>query len=218
MNRSDKLKIKQRVKDRLGHWLGLAEVRHIAAGKSWYQEAHNFAQTLSTAYEIPLPQVIGVIAALSPSVHWTANKRQAEALCRAHADGGPLESVVVTTYGRQAVKARKILAAEYFNSLLLGKRAFKTQAFFFNIYHPGTTDHVTIDQHMVAAANFTDFWVNSAHWCYRLFEEAIREIAKEQGLAPDQVQAIIWLTYKELTDSKHPAERAEEKEDEELPI
>lgn len=215
MYADDYKKIKVRVKERLLHWLGLAEARHIATGKMWYLGAHAFAEELSRAYNIPLPLVAGVIAALSPSVHWSANKRQAEALCRAHADGGPLESVILTTYGRQAAKARAILTNA---EIHLGKRAFKTRAFFHNIRYPGSGDWVTIDQHMIAAANFTEFWVSGAAWCYNLFVEVIRDIASDQELEPCQVQAIIWLTYKDLTDSKHPAERVDEREDEELPI
>lgn len=215
MYANDRVKIKARVKERLLHWLGLAEARHIAAGKLWYLEAHEFAKELSHVYNIPLARVVGVIAALSPSVHWSANRRQAENLCRAHADGDPLESVVVTTYGRQAAKARTFLIS---NKINLGKRAFKTQAFYHNILYPGGSDCVTVDQHMVAAANFTEFWVSSAHWCYNLFVDVIREIASDHGLQPHQAQAIIWLTYKDLTDSKHPTERVEDEENKELPF
>lgn len=200
-------KAKHRVKERLLHWLGLAEARHIAAGKLWYREAHGFAVELSRLYDIPLPSVVGVIAALSPSVYWSANKQQAEALCRAYADGGPLSAVVVTTYGKQAAKARKILET---GIVSLGKRPYKTSNFYENILCPDSHGAVTVDQHIVTAAGFTEFWVCGAKWCYDLIANALQEIAAQQGLLPCEVQAIIWLTYKDLTDSKSPVERVEE--------
>lgn len=217
MKGSDREKIVERIRERLQHWFDLASPDHRARGMMWYRNARAFAVELSDVYDLPLRRVVGVIAVLSPSVHWESNKRQAEALCRAHADGGPLEAVVLTTYRKQAHKAIKILADKRDDVVLtLGGRAFKTIAFYNNILRPDNHQFVTVDRHMVKAAGFTDFWVNSAAWCYDVIAEALMSIADHTGLVPNQIQAIIWLTYKDLTDSKHPAERAEESE--ELPI
>lgn len=195
----------ERVKDRLRHWYGLAEVRHIASGKAWYREAHEFAVGLSETYDIPLYKVVGVIAAISPSVYWDQNKRQAEKLCQAYADGGPLEDVVVTTYGRQAVKARQILRDAQHGihvNEMLGKRAFKTKSFYWNILRYPDSLAVTIDQHIISAAGFENRWVQGSKWCYNLLADAIRELAVELNLKPYELQAIIWITYKEIVDTK----------------
>ena len=224
-------KAKTRIKERLYHWYGLASADHRAKGRIWYINAYEFALELSGRYNVALEQAVGVIAALSPSVYWEANKRQAEALCRAHCDGEDLMNIVVTTYGRQAQKARDILSilSVGFDSddirAMLGKRAFKTQAFFDNIFDPWYGGHeegphpsVTIDQHIVEAAGFTEFWTCSAAWCYLLIKDIIREMALEQNMLPCQMQAIIWIVYKDLTDSRHPGERAADRRIEELPV
>jgi len=193
---------KDRIKDRLRHVFGLAEPRYIAAGKLWYTEAHEFALAVADATGVPIGRVCGVIAALSPSVRWGDNKRQAEALCQAYAEGEDLLNVVVTTYGRQAVKAREILSPDKYVGWslegALGKRAFKTTAFFHNIRSPRTSRSVTIDQHIVAAAGLIDIWTTGAQWCYDRVSKAIRELAEEKGLRPCQVQAIVWITWKDI--------------------
>jgi len=211
----------RRIKTRLEHWLGLANAGQIAKGKTWYTDARAFAMELGYTYCIPFTKVVGVIAALSPAVRWDANKQQAENLCRAFSDGGPLEAVVLTTYGKQAKKAMDILSAQPVDiRQKLGERAFKTRAFFDNICHTQFGSEVTVDQHIIAAAGFTDFWVQGARWCYKLIESVIQKIAEEHRMVPCQVQAIIWLTYKDLTDSKNRAERAAERRatDAELPF
>ena len=201
----------ERIKDRFEHWHGLADARHIAEGKSWYREAHAFAQEVATTYDVPLYKVCGVIAALSPAVWWDLNKRQAENLVQAYADGGELEAVVVSTYGRQGAKARSILRDgldSYDVQALLGKRAFKTVAFYWNILRYPDTLAVTIDQHIIAAADFTEYFTQSARWCYDLLSQAICELAATYGYKPFELQAILWITYKDLTDARSPEEKA----------
>lgn len=199
---------KARIKRRLEAWLELADQRHWADGKSWYANANTFAHEVSAATNTTLNQVVGVIAALSPSVYWDQNRRQAQALCQAHANSGNLLDVVVTTYGRQARKARRILEENSGNATeimgILGRRAFKTRAFFFNIQAPGSSDFVTIDQHIIAACGLEDIWTQSARWCYELVSDVIREIAREHSLRPHQVQAVIWLVYKDVSGNDEP--------------
>ena len=212
----------ERVTARLAHWLGLADARHVAEGKAWYREANGFARELSQTYDIPMPQVVGVIAAISPSVNWDLNKRQAENLCKAYADGGALEDVVVSTYGGQVEKARKILHDARNNTditKMLGTRAFKTKAFFNNIFWYPVSDSVTIDQYIVDAAGFEKAWVNGAKWCYEVLARAITDLATDKNLRPYEVQAIIWVTYKDLTGAQdEPDEEPEADNDDDSPI
>lgn len=193
-----------RIKRRLDHWYGLADARHIWAGKAWYREAHQFALEITCVYDIPLYKVVGVIAAISPSIAWPVNKKQAEDLCRAYADNGILENVIVSTYGKQAMKARDILRTAkgpIDTARLLGTRAFKTEAFFWNILDV-TSRHVTIDQHIIAAAGWEKKWVQSARHCYTLIESAIADLAVKYKMKSYEFQAVIWITYKDLTNPK----------------
>ena len=97
-------------------------------------------------------------------------------------------------------KAREILRGAAFPDAVrarLGDRAFKTQAFFDNIYYPDVAS-VTIDRHIITAAGFEDEWVGAAMWCYKLLAGAIQDLADDMGLKPHQAQAIIWITYKRV--------------------
>ncbi len=202
----------ERIENRFRAWYQLATAKQRAEGKSWYREAREFAREIARPYPrsvLTHTKVCGVLAALSPSVAWDINKRQAEALCRAFASDGDIAEVVVSTYGKQAEKAREIVrsnsgGAHIRESIrgILGARAFKTWAFFDNIYLP-ESQHVTIDQHIIMAADFGGLWVQSAHWCYDLLAEAMRTVARDEDidLKPHQLQAIIWLTYKETKES-----------------
>lgn len=102
-----------RIRDRLECWYGLASAAHIAAGRTWYSDAHAFAEAVAERTGLPLYKICGVIAALSPAVYWELNKRQAEALCVAYVDGGDLLDVAASTYGRQVRKAVCILEDAY---------------------------------------------------------------------------------------------------------
>lgn len=216
-------KLQLHVEKRLRAWFDLASAAERAEGRTWYNNVNAFIEEVSVATGLSLPRVAGVVAALSPSVYWAANRRQAEALCRAYADGEDLAAVVLTTYGRQAAKAREILTASRIEDEnpqrsgyaiirgILGKRAFKTGAFFDNILDPDdVAGLVTVDQHIIAAAGMGDFYVQGARWCYNLIANAIRKLAHDHGYLPQQMQAIIWLAYK--------AERAERQQAEELPF
>jgi len=202
-------KLKAHVEKHLRAWYDLAGPAQRSAGQCWYAEAHAFVVELAEATGLDVVRVAGVVAALSPSVYWAANKRQAEALCRAYADGTDLLDVVLTTYGRQCRKARAILTVHLSDvdwpvtiRHILGEgkrpRAFKTQAFFENILRPKSSNKVTVDQHIVNAAGMGDLFVQSARWCYDLIADVIRSLAVEYGHRPQELQAIIWLTYKDV--------------------
>lgn len=185
-----------------------AEAGIRAAGMAWYAEAHRWAADLAEATGYSLVQVCGVAAALSPQNRWARNQRDAETLCRANdpaeaADGGTL-----TTYPKQIAKALDILTAwkdlstEHF-AQMLGRRAFKTKAFFYSILAGGETDSVCIDRHMIDAADSGRgigegqiLWTNGAKGCYDALADAVRALAESVGLPAAQVQAIIWVAWK----------------------
>lgn len=205
-------KLRKMVEARIRHWHGLATACQIARGSVWYTEARAFCTVLATEYDVPYVRVCGVVAALSPAVYWELNKRQAEALIQAHAEGQDLGDVVLSTYGAQAAKARAILTAPDLGPepqetvrRMLGARAFKTWAFFDNLVHAASQD-VTVDRHIVAACDLEGKFTQSAAWCYNLVRDAIRAVADELGCLPYELQAVVWVTYKETTGAYSNAE------------
>lgn len=193
---------------KLRAWFDLASADQAARGKLWYHEAHGFACTLADQTGIPLERVCGVIAVLSPAVYWRLNKKQAEELCNAHAEGLDIRSIVLSTYGGQAEKAYAILESQYDLSaddvarMLGGGWAMKTKAFFRNILDPIGSLSVTVDRHIVTAAGYT----RTHPALYRAMARTIARMAAEHGLRPCQVQAIVWTCYKETTGAYSNAE------------
>ena len=55
------------------------EIRHY---KDWYSYATRDAEELAGAYDVPVPVVVGIIAAMSPNVEWDQNIRAAQQILR----------------------------------------------------------------------------------------------------------------------------------------
>jgi hypothetical protein len=205
--------------DRARAWYAIATHAQRAEGSAWYANARTFCQHVADAcVGLTVEHVAGVTAALSPAVYWDLNKRQAEALCVAYAHGG-MESarqVVLSTYGKQAAKAYRILALHWHSHEpiaelreiiceILGKRAWKTRAFFLNILDDET--RACIDRHMVQALGFADRWTQSARWCYETLERGVLLAAEELEIDSFVLQATIWFTYKQQADAYSAAEQ-----------
>jgi hypothetical protein len=186
---------------RIRAWHDLASPADKAKGKLWYRTVHERAAALADETGLSIAQVCGVISALSPACEFGLNLRQAEALCRQWAEGGPLDEVVLSTYGKQQAKAKRIVSLAGHHTaadvgLLLGKRALKTLAFFYNILNPDESTSVTIDVHIIASMDFSGQFVQGALWCYNRISKAFQAVAEELRLRPCELQAIVWLAYK----------------------
>lgn len=181
-----------------------------AAGMAWYREAYQWAAELAEVTGYSLVQVCGVTAALSPQNRWARNQQDAEAMLRADDPAETADGVGhhLTTYPRQIAKALEI-AETWFGAdadriaSLLGRRAFKTKAFFWSILAGGQTDRVCIDRHMIEAADSGRgigegciAWTCGAKGCYDALADAVRLLAKAVGLPAAQVQAVIWIHWK----------------------
>jgi hypothetical protein len=187
----------------LRRWWHAGNGRHLAAGATWYYQAHEFADALSSASGLSLAKVAGIIAVLSPSVRWERNKWETAGLCLTYAAGGDWRAVVLTTYGKQIAKAYGILGldsdAEEDVRTLIGKGP-KTLAFFANILRPDDPSAVTVDTHIINAAGLSGLSTGSnkvSAAMYRELVDVIRRIAASCGQSPLTVQATIWLAYKE---------------------
>ncbi len=55
-----------------------ASIDERTSGLQWYAKAHAYATDLARSYSYTVPQVCGVIAALSPGLDWTRNLEDAE--------------------------------------------------------------------------------------------------------------------------------------------
>lgn len=177
----------------------------VENGLKWYSRANTVVNAIHEVTGIDNRKISGVIAALSPAVEWNINLRQAWQLIEAYKTGKSLDKLSFSTYGIQVKKAIKILTHNgriTHNMIfdILGKTARKTKAFYWNILYPYDFSHVTIDRHITRAAGLSD-GVRLTEKRYNTFEKLIRKMAAKQNITSCQLQAIIWLSYKNYSDN-----------------
>lgn len=159
----------------------------IAAGKSWYDDARNFAAILADSTRRPTRVAAGVIAALSPLTSWNRNKELAtRALSNGEASGA---------LGNSVRNANRILAGEDPDDVL---KSDKVRNFYHSIM--GDRGAVTIDRHsweVYEGKRYADKdRPKVTPKRYREAAEAYREAAHVLALEPSELQAITWLTWR----------------------
>lgn len=176
---------------KLNQYFKTSNPNQMAQGKSWYKRAHDEACRISIDYDIPLHKVAGIISALSPSVKWEVNLRQAEAFIKD-------SSFRVSTYPNSRVKALYILEnelteQEVFN-VLLGKygKGKKTANFYMNILKPFSKKYVTIDRWIYRAVGIE---FDTKH--YDEIAQYIKKQAILNNILPNQLQAVVWEKIRE---------------------
>ena len=170
--------------------------RHEAL--TWYQEASDYAKDCARLTGHSYETVCAVIAVLSPAVSWPINKRDALDMLSASDPA----SVTVSTYGANKAKAIRLMNG---GTIAANVRGRKARSFFFNILDPDCCDNVTIDRHAIRAAyglkgltiKPDDIPVIASDKRYNHFKTLYKRLAAEKGLTPNQLQAIIWIEFKQ---------------------
>lgn len=186
----------KRIAAKIESWVCICEPRQWADGLTWYRKAHEYAKALSREYDIPLENVVGVIAVTSVGNRWERNLADAEALCKAHAYGIPFSKVKSATYKAQKAKAIRILDAEPEDVLrLIGtKHASKTRSFYSNILDPDTSIDVTIDRWIWRAVGMDG--IHASPRLYHAVADIFRTIARKHNVRPCELQAAIWIAIR----------------------
>lgn len=160
-----------------------------AAGQMWYQTAHQQAQALAQRHGYPVLTVVGVIAALSPSVQWRQNLEQADKLLGAVHH----ERKIRLTAFPSAIGKAVAIAQTGDLAPLVGP---KTTAFFANIAWPDAPGPVTVDRHALRiwlALEQGGAVTCSARTYYQAAADYITA-AEVVGVLPHVMQAATWLT------------------------
>ncbi len=162
-------------------------------GLAWYLSAHSIAADLASRHGVTVRQAAGVLAALSPQTGWSENIRLADqALSDGEASGH---------YQDACDKADAILSGADPADVLGGR---KVRSFFTNILFPLRPGAVTVDRHCVDLLAGERGYVNSRILerigAYATCASVVRDVARELGLLPHQVQAIAWVAWRQLHD------------------
>jgi hypothetical protein len=173
----------------------------IESGKNWYSNSKDKICKIADKYNIRHEIAIAVCSALSPRCIWESNIKDMESLLSWYSDKKKKNYPKVTTYNSNKMKAISILENENTNVF----NTAKTFNFFQNLLNPDNPDYVTIDGHginiyygktgMVKNKHFTD------KYYYRI-AKAYKKVAKKYNLLPNQLQAIVWLSFKRIHNIK----------------
>lgn len=162
-----------------------------------------------------------VFAALSPNNDYWGNLRDCHALLKAHRQKKKLEDFKVSTYGNNKRKAWDIAGGKDALELIV---APKTRSFYLNIVNPFDPVPVTIDGHMLniwrnkrvnlVALNVSKDPVTGKRKdrltlgksTYEKIAEGVRIVARENQLIPNQLQAILWTTWRRVWNIQKPTQ------------
>ena len=179
----------QVTKQLLKHYHSATKDQH-QRGMGWYIKANEICVKLAYEYKVPLVQVVGIMAALSPNNKWERNIKDTESFLKNGMDAK------VCTFGANKRKADDIknlpTCLPYAVTAIL--KGPKTTAFFWNIYKPLQNHHVTLDMWALRAAGFSSkAKVKERREC----DAAYREAAKKAGVRLHELQAVIWNVIRE---------------------
>ncbi len=165
-------------------------------GAAWYSEAHAAAASLADRYGFTVEQAAGVIAALSPRIHWGENLADAETVlswAENERDGYghdvPYWALPVSAFSTNVAKACEVLAVDNPLTVLNGP---KQRAFYSSII--GDTSTVTVDVWATRAATYGK--LDTPKRLYDLIAAAYKRAARKVGTTPRDFQAAVWVTLR----------------------
>ncbi len=167
-------------------------------GLSAYENYHKTLLGIAWNTHIPIAQVAGVFAALSPNNDYAKNLCSCLTVCLGFIQGRHEHECIVTTYNHNRAKAWRILTGEHFYSVFKG---LKVRNFWRNLTEPNHPEAITIDGHMVNIAHGTIRGLKEGSITkgqYRYLARVYRSIAADLKLLPCQLQAILWFTWKRI--------------------
>lgn len=183
-----------------------ATVIERVGGAAWYATARTEAVAVATATGLPLNQVVGVIASLSPSCKWSVNLADAAALCMAFHVGGVSAAGEVSckTYGQMKSRAIKVLSMvapsdSDVEAVVYGAQGRKIRSFYRCILSGGETD-VCIDGHAFNIQANTRQSLKAVPGLsmgrYATLQVAYHRAAAARGLTASAMQAVTWVAWR----------------------
>lgn len=197
----------------------LASDLEKAEGMNWYSDARQICLRFSKRFNLSFELVCYVMAALSPNNKWQRNITDCERVLDLYTSGklfnkvrdyqnGDKEALkgIACTYTANLIKAFNIL--ENACTSYLGN-GLKTRNFALNIYIGEVTDtNVTVDYHAFSVAVGIRHTINSIKSTsfrpkqYNEISEAYRLAAEQVNIQPKQMQAITWVTWRNIDQVK----------------
>lgn len=163
-------------------------------GKEWYPLAHRIVCDWADTFERSIANVACIVSALSPQLNWERNLIIADDLLRNESPsvGGALPVNIA--------KAQRVRDERLSNLLAVFPGGPKVNSFAANL--AGDYAIVTVDAHALQAALADVTTIRTLKWsAYAVVSDAYIAAAAALKMAPAELQATIWVTWKRL----HPA-------------
>lgn len=179
----------------LAHY-SAADADTIYAGRTWYDNAHRFAQYLATTYGFNIAQTAYVIAAISPNVSWRENMATAENACAQYAahGRGSWMGTRGAGYGANKAKSEAILMGD-----LQALNGPKVTCFAEAIL--GNPESCTVDIWMQRATGFDSSRAPSKVE-HRAIKLALEDAARRVNETIRDFQAIVWVQVRDNSDGQ----------------
>lgn len=204
MNKTE-LKKKAKFTKNIEFVLSQATSTDFVEGEKWYRDARLYAFELSRRYGVSFRKVCAILAALSPRNKWERNKIDCETIimeCQ-----GLIPYGKYATYGAMVEKAKRIYFSEVDSiaTMLRLLNGQKISAFFLNIYD-FNSDCVTVDSwiQLISLGEYlaVDKRPSLKKSDYKLVSDVIKELASTNNVAAPVMQAILWISFKRMTEQK----------------
>lgn len=175
-----------------------ADEDDIREGKLAYWRYHGVIKAFADEYDAPVDRALAAFCALSPNNDYFGNLRSLASVLQGVRDGIPCDRVTVSTYKHCRDRAYSYVTGE--TSFLGKSKGLKIRSFYHNILDPDDRRHVTIDGHMKAAYEGRNMTMKEAiirtKGEYFRIADATKRLARNEGLIPNQLQAIVWFARK----------------------
>lgn len=176
----------------------------------WYQAANHYAHELANVspsndgYHLDVSRACGVIAALSPMLHWNQNKKLARELI----EDAKLLNIWAIVEDMKCLKANARKAGyillsdgsdDAILSILHGK---KTSAFYLNMRYPDKAISMTMDRHAISIAfgmkitKEDEKYFQLTAGQYKFLVECYRWTAAKLGVNPLILQSATWVLWR----------------------
>jgi hypothetical protein len=175
-------------------------------GRKAYLRYHDLLRDLAAYYGSEFEATVGAFCALSPNNDYLGNLRSLVSMLVCQRDGRPLSEATVSTYKHCRDRAALYLTGEW--RFLDHAKGLKIRSFYSNIIDPLDPEPVTVDGHMICAWLNRNMTMSEAQQemnrtVYREIAAGIRELAREEGMVGQQMQAVLWFARKRIQGIKY---------------
>lgn len=181
----------------------------INEGKVAYARYNKMLKGIADHYDFGFCQTTAAFVALSPNNDYMGNLRSLISIMYGVNAKNPLEEITVSTYKQCRNRAYEYLIGN--KDFLAETDGMKTRNFYLNILFPKDPRYITLDGHMCSVLagkryrmkEVAESKIVSSPNRYNEAAKIFITVAKRHKLLPNQLQAILWFTWKRINSIRY---------------